>query len=99
MRLIRLENDESRMRIRMFRRQEKIDRAHGRAARFQRQKAAQSLTLRIGIHPVKLFSHSIAGNFRRTAGDDTADFAFAMDIEKLESAFPTHGVLLRKLSC
>jgi hypothetical protein len=45
---------------------------------------------------VKLFSHGIAGNFRRAASDDTADFAFAMNIEKLEGAFPTHGVLLRK---
>ncbi len=95
MRLVRLENDEGSIRIRVLGWQQQIDGADRRSARLKRQEAAKFLTLRIGVQPVQLLGNRGARNFRHATGSDTTNLPFAMDIEKLKGAFPAHGALLR----
>lgn len=90
MRLVRLQDDEGRIRIGMLRRQQQVDRTDRRTTRLKAEEATKFLTLGISVQPVKLSGDRLTRNLRHAADRDLADLTFGMNIQKLDRALPSH---------
>ena len=90
MRLIRLQDDEAGIGIGMFGGSSRLTEPIGAPRGSRHQEAAQLLALRIGVEPVQLLGDRIAGDLRHAADRDLADFAFAMNVQQLDRALPSH---------
>ncbi len=91
MRLVRLEDDECRIGVRMDGRQQQVDGADRISPRLETQEPPELLPLGIGIQPCQLVGDCRARNLRHTPDRDLADFPLGMNVEKLHCSFPAHG--------
>ena len=88
--LIRLQDDEGCIGCRVLRREQQVDGADRRAARFQHKHAPQRLALGIRVQPEQLLRHGFPGDLRHAADGDLSDFTFGMYVEQLKRALPSH---------
>ena len=95
LRLVGLEDDEAGIGLRALGRNQKVNRARRRRARLEAQETAQAVVDRVDV--VELLGDRIAGDFRHAADRHLADFTFAMNVQQLDRALPSHVDMLRSL--